>query len=586
MIKSPVKIDEYLKNEYSCIFAESERIKSKFLFEICEQMTDGIEKIKHDIFEKFVQCVKLDDRLPGFDEKIYDYYYELIMHYKNAVKIYDEGKDNLVSENIKRLLDGLNSVLKSRISQFEEINSIAEMRYGKKGFFNPVYLEKQSIVEKFVSYINKDFDSFDFNDFFNVCLSCKDINKEFNDRFYDMISQCFNNHLKNCIIFLNDIEKRDVTAFYFEMIKEEKELLSSVIRVQADVLEKEIQTAQEEEFIQSILFQLRDAYQHINKHVDIVVDKFSSVDKKPVFLEVKLDNFELIKENDSFKKEYIKSFIPLKQKFADVISVILENINSDKNDVFEKIRKSFSNSFKLCESIRNIFFGINAFYDDVRFELEKSAEKNILDGIYDTIKIKVESLNESLIFLKNEGVEILNKKNIQPFKLNDKEKEIISGELFDYFIMESNVKEIDDNAADKIKDTFAYKLGRDNKNIADKADKKLLQFKKEQLLFEITTFEEIMNYSISRLRKSENRSVREYVNAVDFAVESIDRCLEEFGITIIRPLSHQMFNGKEHEVLMAEKSKEFNKGEIIKVMNSGFKENDLVIIRANVIAAR
>jgi len=47
-----------------------------------------------------------------------------------------------------------------------------------------------------------------------------------------------------------------------------------------------------------------------------------------------------------------------------------------------------------------------------------------------------------------------------------------------------------------------------------------------------------------------------------------------------------MFNPKEHEVLMAESNADFKKGEIVKVMNSGYRRKDLILLRANVIAAR
>ena len=37
---------------------------------------------------------------------------------------------------------------------------------------------------------------------------------------------------------------------------------------------------------------------------------------------------------------------------------------------------------------------------------------------------------------------------------------------------------------------------------------------------------------------------------------------------------------------MAESNADFKKGEIVKLMNSGYRQNGAVILRANVIAAR
>ncbi|MCL2753821.1 MAG: nucleotide exchange factor GrpE, partial [Defluviitaleaceae bacterium] len=60
----------------------------------------------------------------------------------------------------------------------------------------------------------------------------------------------------------------------------------------------------------------------------------------------------------------------------------------------------------------------------------------------------------------------------------------------------------------------------------------------------------------------------------------------KFGIEKISPKTHEQFNAKEHEVLMAEQKEGFTKGEIIKTINSGYRYNDTIIVRANVIAAR
>ncbi len=58
------------------------------------------------------------------------------------------------------------------------------------------------------------------------------------------------------------------------------------------------------------------------------------------------------------------------------------------------------------------------------------------------------------------------------------------------------------------------------------------------------------------------------------------------GVDIIAPKPHDIFNGKEHEVIMAEKNNDFKKGEIIKLINSGYKNKNYIILRANVIAAK
>jgi molecular chaperone GrpE (heat shock protein) len=118
-----------------------------------------------------------------------------------------------------------------------------------------------------------------------------------------------------------------------------------------------------------------------------------------------------------------------------------------------------------------------------------------------------------------------------------------------------------------------------------KIDKAIQNFKKETLLYEVNTFEEILTYSVSRLRDSALSGVPRAVELLDGVAAALEMMLKKNYIIPIRPVPHDIFNAREHEVLMAEKQDGFNKGEIIKLLNSGYKHKDTVILRANVIAA-
>jgi len=112
----------------------------------------------------------------------------------------------------------------------------------------------------------------------------------------------------------------------------------------------------------------------------------------------------------------------------------------------------------------------------------------------------------------------------------------------------------------------------------------LLKFKRETVLYEVSTYEEILLYSVSRLRLDEAHEAA--VATADETLHMLEILLKKNNIQVIRPQPHDTFNAKEHEVLMAENSPDFKKGEIIKLMNSGYRQKDTVILRANVIAAR
>jgi molecular chaperone GrpE (heat shock protein) len=78
----------------------------------------------------------------------------------------------------------------------------------------------------------------------------------------------------------------------------------------------------------------------------------------------------------------------------------------------------------------------------------------------------------------------------------------------------------------------------------------------------------------------------DFVAEIDKRHRNLEAILAKYGIEKIAPKPFDIFNAKENEVLMAEVNPDFKKGEIIKTMNSGYRLGDLVLVRANVIAAR
>ena len=134
--------------------------------------------------------------------------------------------------------------------------------------------------------------------------------------------------------------------------------------------------------------------------------------------------------------------------------------------------------------------------------------------------------------------------------------------------------------------TYSSQLAKHILNASTKIEKASFRFKKETLLYEISTFEEILYHSVSRLRESPMPCIAVAVNMLDETFAKLETLLTEYSIAVIRPAAHEPFNGREHEVLIAEETEGFAKGEIVKVMTSGYKYKDQVILRANVIAAR
>jgi len=134
--------------------------------------------------------------------------------------------------------------------------------------------------------------------------------------------------------------------------------------------------------------------------------------------------------------------------------------------------------------------------------------------------------------------------------------------------------------------TYSEKFAKHISSVGTRLEKASLRFKKETLLYEICTYEEILYHSVSRLRESPVSHIAAAVTLLDETFSKLEDLLTANDITIIRPSPHESFNGREHEVLLAEETEGFTKGAVVKVMTSGYKYKGQVILRANVIAAR
>jgi hypothetical protein len=269
-------------------------------------------------------------------------------------------------------------------------------------------------------------------------------------------------------------------------------------------------------------------------------------------------------------------------------------------DPEEAAREMAEAELAMAGGIRGVFAGIYEYYNnDARLTGDVSADGRISQGIAETVFIKVESLDEAAAAIKT-AIEPLRaaladsgERQEPPWlaelaesSFNAMVDEMARFQKEDRRALSAVKKYMNFRPDSEVYAEYASRLTRPAAKTLEQIEMKLLKFKKEQTLYEISTFEEIQLYSVSRLRESKEPHIVDFVSYLDSAGLRIIQTLAEYGITPVRPVPRDIFNGREHEVLMAEQSEEYKKGEIIKLLNSGYKQGDVVLLRANVIAAR
>lgn len=565
-------------------------------------------------------------RLSNYDEKIYEFYKRLMNYYESATSIYEQNRKVEIPDNIRKILEGINSILLSQQRQIDE--------WQREDNYNPISEERKIIISNCVTTFIKNYD--DMKNAFssipienlkekskNIILEniqninedeiFEDLLSEIEQMYFEDFYKVYCEQCKKCVNKLNDLNDRSVLNQYYTMLEEEHTLLTTIIKVQVIAVEeqfKKYNTSQPEYFVFRMLSALREGYQYLGKDIKDINKMFNDSETQNCevieyksFVEkirhyclqdlknIKFENMDLPSLNE--KLEVVKT--QLSKDFFALIERELKNY-SVNSKVYE-LNKKISCQLIMADEMISLFKVISDFYCENEKGLSSCDNIDIIKGIFETIDIKIENINEhknDYSFLVEEIIEEFKNKD---FKLSKEDLELSFENAF--LIWKESISSFNrNNILDKTTEVFKNEIDtgvcndfiqRFNKvelQYNDKINKKCLQFKKETLLYEISTFEEIMNYSVSRLRETEDDILKAYVNIIESVQDKLNMVLSKNNIKIISPKPHDQFNGREHEVLMAEKNEDFKKGEIIKLMNSGYKEGDLVILRANVIGAK
>ena len=526
-------------------------------------------------------------RLGNSDEAIYSHVAELMAVYRRVVELAEEYQAG--SSTVKALLMGICEVLNSRLREFDDVAATIASDGG-----NPVTAEKKGIIDKAIAFVSKHIE--DQSRRFSTGLR-EDVSQEWDESF-DIILQGefhemyvhYRDGLRFCLSHMDDLHARKITKIYTEQLEREWEELGNIINVQVQTLEE----AQDEDIIiPGILDALRNAY----KQIDPIVTEFQKLQQLPPLRPAPCRTFGEFEERVNKVLSTANPTTSVGRDFPvllkDEVTTILDGLNVEFMKAAYKLQRSISEEVLLAEEVTDAFGDVLQEIPDVSQEEDvDSTERDILTGVAETIEIKIESLKESTQAFHNQGLDMVRALAVEKVVLPDEERQSIIDEAKTMWQTSppdeiSNVDEFFDMLLHG--EAFQPCNERINKTILDffdKSGKASMRFKKEILLYEVCTYEEILTHSVSRLRESANATIAEAATLLDKTFLELEVILKKNNISVIKPEPHQTFDAKEHEVLVAEKQEGFERGEIIKLVTAGYKQEDKIILRANVIAAR
>ena len=511
------------------------------------------QKALHKFTEDSVQYARLND------ETVYVKLLELMGVYK---KIVLEGRiESGLSLDAKTLLDGICEVLISRLSQF----------FAKfpSGLGSPVRAEKIQIIEEAVIILAEKFEEI-------MVRSEREI--------VENIYSIYTDELFACLTKLDDLHSRKIAGYFMDLLEREWEELGNIIKVQVGALEEYSSSGTDNDPVSKVLGMLREVYQHLGPVIEEYNNLFASQRPHPESFILK-DDFYV----------YARG-LQLNLEFNDegFIKLLHEEVLNQSGKLLAEFAKATYKVKRLISGDILLASEITKTFSQLLEALPSSDEETegaILHGIKETTEIKISSLKESMTEFEESG-----EKHIKELGFAGQSFEI-PGELIDKIadlVKISWLSSLPDDAekffeaclnGDEFLPARDY-IGKIIETHLQKVEKTLLVFKREVLLYEICTFEEILTHSVPKLESSQCEAALQAAAQLRDVFKELEVILKKNNITVIRPSIRSEFNSREHEVLVAEKNDDFTKGAIIKVLTAGYLYKDNVILRANVVAAR
>ena len=567
MCKSAIEI------EFQKIFMEQSSFKQEYVLMLKEKINSNNKQLKRIILSIFMNNISNGKSLALFDEDIFNIYKTIIDNYINFLNRAENIEFKFNNEVLKNL-SGITSVLKSQVSFFGEDKDVE---------INPIYTEKKTIITKYIDNVYKSIDNFNNIDIFNNSIDIKDIKQYFIDEIIKYIMDSYKTNLIDCFNAINDIENRKEIKYFNDVLEEEREILASIIKLQIKALEDLCKDETEKASIESLLNPIIETYQQTGKSFELLNEKIKTINRG-IDIDFETDSKEIEQVIYNIYKEVKLPEDEYKQKILEIFEQYLlnlkENIILEQRENIDLAKSHIENSLNLSNNIKNMFNQISQYINDNREYYKNSDLYNIIDGIYESISIKVDNIQEKQdeVFLNKDKIYLDIDNNLDQIKnLNI---EYAFNTIYDSLKNDFNLDQIKNHINTKSIVSSLEKL-------YSPYIKKIDEFIKNTILFEISTFQEIMYYSVVRLRECEDEKIKDFTKYIDNMEYKIENTLIENSILPIKPNPHDMFDPKEHEVLLAEKNEQFLKGQIIKVVNYGYKKKDKGIMkRATIIAAK
>lgn len=377
---------------------------------------------------------------------------------------------------------------------------------------------------------------------------------------------------------LNEPNEREEIKRYLHFLDTQEAMLKNFIYFNFDI-DKEWQAKHGNiEMNQVYIYPLKQLFHEIHT---TITDINYSFNKKINIDPIVIKNIENIVETNVMKNRRLKELIELvEEDKTNSIDRLLAHVSDEMRKIsaleLKRLKKESSSAELQSYMIVDLFSKLLHLIEKQDLSsIESDVESSILKAVITTLTYKYQAL-------KQKDNEFHMKK--LDFYLECENDYLEFRDFFEkkiQLIVEDILQ--DDSASLKTTQSkFNYMIEKS----VEKNKRLDVEYFSKEVLFEIRTFEDLMKQSVVRLEPSEAGVVVLCVEEVTKLYKRILHSLELININQFLPEIGETFNGKFHEVLMVEVVEEYKKGDIVRVQNSGFMQQEQVLLRASVIVAK
>lgn len=475
----------------------------------------------------------------------------------------------------KALLDGVCEVLVSRYSQF--------FAGSPRGPGSPVRAEKIGIMEAALLGLAERADALMAGSFGSPPPPAERFEFALPAGFADGARALYECELAACLAKLDDLHARKAAGFYADVLEREWEELGNLIKVQAGPLEESGPPGEGgAEAVARALSMLREVYQHLGP----VVEDCRRAPRRDGRREDAGDFWAAFAAPPAFALAFDMA------GFAGLLGERARRRLRGMAALFAKagyrMKRMAAADALLAKEVCGVFSGLLGSLACGEGQGRAGA---ILAGIRETVEIKLLALTEARREFEDRAAALIGElgERAQSFAVPEAVAEEVSARVLASWL----AGQVDDEAK-FLDDCFAGEEFQPARECAEKliearqqaAEKCMLEFRRDALLYELCTFEEILTHSVPKLDEGGCREAALAAARLRGVFGEIEVILRKNGISAIRPNVGDEFLAREHEVLVAEKSPGFAKGQIVKVLTAGYQHRGAVLIRAHVVCAR